>query len=423
LTYVQQSVINFNTIGLGSDVPASKNLLKVNGVNYTIAAIAASPFIFTTGVGQSLQTYTPLVGTSSYAFHTYVNGGSCTITAVCTYIPPAGLSTVSIQFGTANIVAVTFALSGFVSSGYLNDYLTMYVNGTPYTYNFPTYTKILYFQASSHYAISVPSSVIDPLYTYTFASWTNGLGLVTISGTFTSPATNGTTTTANYNAVASVSGIYVTFTQSGLGSDVNSSAQVLGVDDGNGVWTYYSKLSLPVSISGTSNSVRHITAITPIHGTSHDYAWSSWTNGIGTSMGTLIWPSVNTTTTANYGTVTVVTATFTFTAKTLTGNLSATLSVTQSAVSTYTSTTVSLPTVIPPIEVPLLQAGIWVGITMASFGGMGFVASKDPQGVLVGLAIGTGIGVIMMVVYFAFPYWLLMLGAIAIVGALYVRRG
>jgi hypothetical protein len=424
LTYVQKSIITFNTIGLGADVPTSTNLIKIDGTDYTIATLAAAVFLFTTASGHTLQTYSPLSGTSTYTFHTYVNGGSCTTSASCTYIVPAGLNTVSIKFGAGNIVAVTFALSGFVSSGYLSDYLTMFVNSTAYTYNFPIYTKILYFGAGSFSAISVPASVIDPLYTFTFLSWTNGHGLVGPSGTFTAPATNGTTTTANYNAVHVVSGIYVTFTQSGLGSDVNSTTRVIGVDNGNGVWTYYRKTDLPVSISDTSNSIRHIVAITPIHGTSHDYGWTSWTNGIGTDMGTLIWPTANVTVTANYGTVSVVTTTFPFTIMTLTRNVSMTLSVTSSAVSTHTSIAVSIPSSIPPVEVPLLQAIIWVGLCIATWGGMGYVSSRGQgEGALVGVSIGTGVGVIIMVIFFQFPLYLLLLGALALVGAIWVRRG
>jgi hypothetical protein len=417
--YVQSSVITFTTIGLGADVPSNTKLATINGVDHSISDLLSGSFIFTTGQGISFQTYTPLTGTSTYNFHTWVNGGSCTTSTTCTYIVPAGQSTVSIQFGTANIVLVTFILSGFTAD--MNGQgLTMAVDGSYFTFIFPTTTKILTFQASSNHSISIPNSVIGFNYTYSFASWTNGHGLVTNSGTFTTPATNGTSTTANYNAFLNGGGnVAVTFTQSGLGSDVNSSMYVLQIDSG-----FYRKSQLPITINGVASSVHFIQAVSPIHGTSHDYAWSTWTNGIGTSSGNYVWPTSAVTVTANYGIVTVVTGTFTFTAMTLTDNVSVKLSVTQSVISTYTSTIISLPSTIPPVEVPLLQAAIWVGLCVATFGGMGYVSSKGQGEVaLVGMALGTGVGVIIMVIFFQFPLYLLLLGALALVGAIWIRRG
>jgi uncharacterized repeat protein (TIGR02543 family) len=133
---------------------------------------------------------------------------------------------------------------------------------------------------------------------YIFGSWTNGNGLTTASGTFTTPSSD-TTVTLNY-----VQATYAAhFAVSGTS---NFDGDILKIDGVN--YPYSSLASTP--FSWDAGSTHTVEALGPVYSWDtppREFVFTSWTNGNGltTASGTFTMPTQDVTVTANYVSSTV----------------------------------------------------------------------------------------------------------------------
>jgi hypothetical protein len=226
--------------------------------------------------------------TNTYAFSSWTNGNGL-ITNTGTYTVPSAATTVTANYAKSTHT-VTFRASGLSNI----DTTVLTVDGTSYRYTDLSTATFIWTTGSTH-TVTATSTVYSwdtPAKGYSFTSWTNGNGLVTASGTFTTPASD-VTVTANY----AQSTVQVTFSASGL-SNLNSDT-VLTIDG-----TSYTIFDLPnLKLQWTKGSTHSVTAVNSITGWDKvTHVFSSWTNGNGltTNTGTYTTPSSNVAVTVNY---------------------------------------------------------------------------------------------------------------------------
>lgn len=189
-------------------------------------------------------------------------------------------------------VTVKFAVSGFTD--YTSSIMT--IDGTTYTVSTLSWKTFEWMSGSTH-TITAYRSVKGTDYpnkNYTFASWSNGNGLTTNSGTFTVPSC-GVTVTANY-AVATH---FATFAVNGLTS---YSGNILRIDGKT-----YTVSNLAGKLFawdvGTVHTVEAITPVVNTESPKKTYTFQSWSSGSGLSgtLGTITMPNNDISITANYG--------------------------------------------------------------------------------------------------------------------------
>ena len=186
-------------------------------------------------------------------------------------------------------VNVTFMIDGV--GNYNKDIIT--INGQTYTKN-NLQTKS--YMPGSTIQVSVVEEVTEAEWypdKFRFSSWTNGNGLVGVSGTFVVPKYD-VTVTANYEVVPKV---FVEFEIAGLG---NYNADIITIDG-----EYYTKNYIPKFywFTGSTHSVSVETPVALVFWPYTTYYFSGWTNGNGLTgaSGTFTVPSSDTTVIANYG--------------------------------------------------------------------------------------------------------------------------
>jgi hypothetical protein len=192
-------------------------------------------------------------------------------------------------------VTITFAYSGATNFDSNTQIIT--IDGTPYTVNdlgWRTFT----WQAWTTHTISARQTLTGwetQPNQYNFTSWTNGNGLVTASGTFTTP-TSSMTVTINYVIIT----YDARFQINGINNfDVN--APILTID-GTGYsaaqlnWQYFRW------VIGSTHSVQAATPVTNYDTPAKTFSFSDWTNGNGLTgvSGTFTMPNGTVTATANY---------------------------------------------------------------------------------------------------------------------------
>jgi uncharacterized repeat protein (TIGR02543 family) len=224
----------------------------------------------------------------TYAFSSWTNGNGLT-TNTGTFTVPSTATTVTANYAKTT-QTVTFSASGLSNV----DTTVLTIDGTSYLYSDLNTATFLWATGSTH-TVTAASTVYSwdtPAKGYTFTSWTNGNGLVTSSGTFTTPASD-VTVTANY----AQSTVQVTFSASGL-SNLNSDT-VLTIDG-----TSYTIFDLPnLKLQWIKGSTHTVTAVNSITGwDSVTHVFSSWTNGNGltTNTGTFTTPNSDVAVTVNY---------------------------------------------------------------------------------------------------------------------------
>ena len=277
--------------------------------NVSPCSIASPPYTCDLGVSfnwtasstHSVVVNSPFLGPtgSSYVFSSWTNGdgvsglsGTYTVpstTQVVTvnYVTPLGYSWYS-QFagGGADLTSTALALT---------------IDGTGYTVaqaeNGVTFTSIQWSKGSNHTVVAV-ASITGSSYTYNWAGWQNGGTLTGASGTYVAPSP-GVAIQAQYAISTTVT---ITFTQSGLGSDVTGATIVLSID---GVTKTKTQLA-SLTFTWTIGSVHSISAVTTITGSTYTYYFATWVNAgniNGTlSQGSYYTPAVSSTVTVDYTT-------------------------------------------------------------------------------------------------------------------------
>jgi hypothetical protein len=187
--------------------------------------------------------------------------------------------------------SINFAVDGLAS---FND-LVLRIDGT--TYKRSDLSSITFrWDAGTQHSVQALTPVKNsdtPQKTFVFSSWTNGNGLVTASGTFTTP-TNDVTVTANYVIATHT----VNFQTTGLSNFNNLLLTIDGTP-----YTYSDLGSTTFSWDyGTTHTVQAVPTVRNSDTPAKGYSFSSWTNGNGltTVSGTLTMPNSDQIITVNY---------------------------------------------------------------------------------------------------------------------------
>jgi hypothetical protein len=292
-TYAKSTyTAKFATSGLSS---ISNNMLRIDGTDYTISTLASTSFLWAVGSTHNIVALNPVYSydtpNKGYNFSSWTNGNGLT-TASGTFTMPASDVTVTANYAQST-VQVTFSSTG-LSNLNLDTVLT--IDGTSYTYSNIANIKYQWMTGSTH-TITAASSITGwDTIKHDFSSWTNGNGLTTASGTFTTPSSD-VIVTINYVTSSSTS-YKATFSTSGL---PNISGYLLEIDGTN-----YTPATLASnSFNWAGGSTHTIRALQPVYSydtPSKGFNFSSWTNGNGLTgiSGTFTMPSSDVTVTANY---------------------------------------------------------------------------------------------------------------------------
>jgi hypothetical protein len=196
------------------------------------------------GTTHTIQVITPVTQTyppATYAFASWTNGNGL-VGASGTFTMPNS----DVQLA-ANYVSATrsinFAVDGLSN---FND-LVLRIDGTTYKRSDLSSTTFRWDAGTQHsvQALTPVKNSDTPQKTFVFSSWTNGNGLVTASGTFTTP-TNDVTVTANYVIATHI----VNFQTTGLS---NFNNLLLTID---GTHYTYSDLGSTTSAGTTAQHIR-----------------------------------------------------------------------------------------------------------------------------------------------------------------------
>ncbi len=213
----------------------------------------------------------------------------------------ATLSAVVPQASAASNVTIRFAADGFV--GYSGQIIT--IDETVYTVSDLSWKSFSWAPGTTH-TISAVSSFKNtnyPSINYTFQSWSNGDGLVDLSGTYITPSAD-STVTMHYVSVTHLASFSLTGITAYYGGIMIIDGTAYTVSDlgwQTFPWDY-----------GTVHTVQAITPVTNTEYPAKTFAFQSWTNG-GSDLtgvsGTVTMPNNDISITANYGSNTQ-TATF-----------------------------------------------------------------------------------------------------------------
>jgi hypothetical protein len=287
----------FATSGLSN---INGNVLQIDGTGYTISALGSTSFLWAPGSTHTVVALEPVYNYDTppkgFNFTSWTNGNGL-VTASGTFTMPSSDVTVTANYAQST-VQVTFATTGLSN---LNSDTILTIDGTPYDYWDIANLKFQWMKGSTHTITAVSSVTGWDTVKHDFNSWTNGNGLTTNSGTFTTPTADAVIT-ANY--VTSTTTNYVArFTTSGM---TNINGNVLQIDG-----EYYAYTDLPsTTFNWAAGSTHTVIAIQPVYSydtPSKGYNFNSWTNGNGlvTASGTFTMPESDVTITANYVQATV----------------------------------------------------------------------------------------------------------------------
>lgn len=287
----------FATSGLSN---INGNVLQIDGTSYTVSALGSTSFLWAAGSTHTVVALQPVYSydtpAKGYNFTSWTNGDGLSGSSG-TYTMPASDVTVTANY-VQSTVQVTFGASGLSN---LNSDTVLTIDGTSYTvYDLPN-IKFQWMKGSTHSIMAVGSVTGWDNVKHDFSSWTNGDGLTTNTGTYTTP-TSDVIITMNY--VTSTTTNYIArFATSGM-SNINSN--VLQID---GITYLYSDL-LSKTFSWAAGSTHTVVALQPVYSYEtppKGYNFTSWTNGNGlvTASGTFTMPASDVTVTANYAQATV----------------------------------------------------------------------------------------------------------------------
>ena len=282
----------FSANGLSN---VDSNVLQIDGTGYTTSGLGSTSFTWLAGSKHTVAALQPVYSYDTpsigYTFSSWTNGNGL-VSASGTFTMPASDVTVTANYAQST-VQVTFATTGLAN---LNSDTILTIDGTTYSiYDIPN-IKFQWMKGSTHSITAVSSVTGWDNVKHDFNSWTNGNGLATNSGTFTTPNSN-VIVTENY-VISTITNHVAKFATTGL-SDINGNA--LQIDGVNYAWS-----NLPsLAFTWASGSTHTITALQPVYDYStpaKGFNFTSWTNGNGLviASGTFTMPNSDVTVTANY---------------------------------------------------------------------------------------------------------------------------
>jgi hypothetical protein len=281
---------HFGTSGLSN---VDSNVLQIDGTNYTVSSLSTTSFLWTAGTPHTVTALQPVYNNwpgVGYSFSNWTNGNGL-VSASGTFTMPYSDATVTANYAKAT-VQVTFGTTGLSN---LNSDTILTIDGVTYTISDIPNIKLQWLKGSTHSVTAVSSVTGWDNVKHDFSSWTNGNGLTTNSGTFTTP-TSDVVVTLNY-AISTTTNHIAKFATTGL-SNINGDA--IEIDGTRYPWSNIPSLSF----TWATGSTHTIKALEPVYNyyPGVGYNFSSWTNGNGlvTASGTFTMPNSDVTVTANY---------------------------------------------------------------------------------------------------------------------------
>lgn len=176
------------------------NIIKIDGVTYPLSDLSWRTFAWDIGTTHSIEATLSVKNTESpqkgYTFSSWTNGNGLT-GRTGTFTMSSSDVTVTANY-VQSTVKVSFSTQGLSN---LNADTVLTVDGTSYdVWNVP-YINLQWDIGSTHTVTAANSIKGWDEVTHTFSSWTNGNGLTTNTGTFTTPNAD-VVVTANYATAA-----------------------------------------------------------------------------------------------------------------------------------------------------------------------------------------------------------------------------
>jgi Listeria-Bacteroides repeat domain (List_Bact_rpt). len=179
----------------------TSSIIKIDGTTYAVSDLASKIFAWDAGTTHTIEATVSVKNTETpqkgYTFSSWTNGNGLT-TSSGTFTMPSSDVTVTANY-VQSTVKVSFSTSGLSN---LNTDTVLIVDGASYSvYDVPN-INVQWDIGSTHTVTAVNSVKGWDGVTHTFSSWTNGNGLTSNSGTFTTPNAD-VLVTANYGAQSS----------------------------------------------------------------------------------------------------------------------------------------------------------------------------------------------------------------------------
>jgi hypothetical protein len=235
-------------------------ILTINSTAYGLP----KTFAWSLSSTHSVVATTPIAGsTYIYDFSSWTNGDGLS-GASGTYTTPSGVVTVTVNYVARPIITFSYYGLGSDVSG---SQTVLTIDSTGYVKSTFSFSINTWASGTTH-TIAATTPITGSTYTYVWSSWTNGDGLSTASGTYTTPSSS-ITVVVNYLVAVSI-----TFSGNGLGSDISGSTNVLVLDSVN-----ITMSQLPYTVSWAVTSTHTVQALTPVTGSSATYPFQNWVNG------------------------------------------------------------------------------------------------------------------------------------------------
>jgi hypothetical protein len=173
----------FSTSGLSN---INGNVFQIDGNNIAFSSLSSTSFNWVAGSTHTVVALEPVYNYDTppkgFNFTSWTNGNGL-VTASGTFTMPSSDVTVTANYAQST-VQVTFATTGLSN---LNSDTILTIDGAPYNYWDVINSKFQWMKGSTHAITAVSSITGWDNVKHDFSNWTNGNGLTTNSGTFTTP--------------------------------------------------------------------------------------------------------------------------------------------------------------------------------------------------------------------------------------------
>ncbi len=202
VTATYGSPTHIATFAIAGTTSYTSNILKIDDTTYTVSQLNSHTFAWDAGTTHTVEAIQTVKNTDSpakyYNFSSWTNGNGLT-DLTGTFTMPSTDVTVTATYAHSS-AHVSFATSGLNNIN--NGITVLTVDGQTYdVYNVQNINAVLpeWNITQTHTVTAAPTVTGWDSATYYFQDWTNGNGLVSNSGTITTPASD-VTVTANYAA-------------------------------------------------------------------------------------------------------------------------------------------------------------------------------------------------------------------------------